>query len=394
MHINESPAPSRQLPALLSPVIPINQPFSTLTGPPTPVMQEVLRPPTPKISTPQRTCHRETPPITTPTRLRSHITPTKKADVGMLCAQEMHLALLPSTHEPPLLAEPSTNSNRISIQHKGILPTPRIIPPTPLHPADHYNYAESHPSCYLSPGNSRRSPVYVDGRSVYDVMMPLPVDPRDNYSDGHNNCYHQSLVHSHEGSIQLLYQHPVGYTDLHGRLHTHLSPRADYLGLPGPPWHPSYYCERSVHPFEGALSYISPPAVRKAQSLHSQSLPASNYNFPQSHRASPISSQSPLMAHPGLPGLARGEARPSQLPLAGTPQLAGDDKVVSIQAPTSPLVTSKSIPQPSRASKGFPEQSVLPLTGNLTVPESGRGPSSHLSHLCTTIVIVCILCTT
>ena len=85
MHINESPAPSCQLPALSSPVIPINQPFSTLTGPPTPVMQEVLRPPTPKISTPQRTRHHETPPITTPTRLHSHITPTKKADVGMLC---------------------------------------------------------------------------------------------------------------------------------------------------------------------------------------------------------------------------------------------------------------------------------------------------------------------
>ena len=34
----------------------------------------------------------------------------------MLRAQEMRLALLPSTHEPPLSAEPSTDTNRISVQ--------------------------------------------------------------------------------------------------------------------------------------------------------------------------------------------------------------------------------------------------------------------------------------
>ena len=209
-------------------------------------------------------------------------------------------------------------------------------------------------------------------------MPPPVVDLHDDYSD-HHNGYRRSPVHSREGSIHPVYQHPMEYTDLHGHPHAHLSPRANYLGLPGPPLHPSQYSyrERSAPPFK---SYMSSPAIGDA---YSQSPLGSNCSFPQSLGANSMSSQSPPAIHPSLPGPARGNVRPSQLPLAGNhkaPDPARDDKGISTPAPTLPLAASASFPQSTGVSKRLPEKSVLPATADLSVSES-TGASTPLDPI-------------
>ena len=114
--------------------------------------------------------------------------PTKKADVGMLHAQEMCLALLPATaHQPSPSAEVSTNFHSTAVQPEGVPPTPRIIPPMLMHSTNNHDHPGSCPSRYLSPGNLRQSPVYADRLLVYDIMMPPPVvNSHNDYSDHHN----------------------------------------------------------------------------------------------------------------------------------------------------------------------------------------------------------------
>src|SRR6267154_4790165 len=118
MRVLEGPAPY-QPSASSSPVISVDQPpLSSFVDvePPTSPMQEILvAVADPKSTTPQRTRRQETPPPTTATRLRSHITPTKRADVSMVRAQEMRLALLPPAQQPlPPPAGPSMDSKCIS----------------------------------------------------------------------------------------------------------------------------------------------------------------------------------------------------------------------------------------------------------------------------------------
>src|ERR1700723_540792 len=183
MHILKDPAPD-QSSSPASPIISVNRPPSSSIAEPSTLPTHEVSPDPPKIATPQRTRRQETPPPTTATRLRSHITPTKRADSVMLRAQEMRLALLPPAQQPP--PPPAVPSTHTSVQPEGVPPTPRVIPPTPMQrPGDvsHYegNYAESRGSRYPSPGDSRQSPIYQERRLMYNTTMP-PVDPRNNYS--------------------------------------------------------------------------------------------------------------------------------------------------------------------------------------------------------------------
>jgi len=148
MRVSESPAP-HQSPPPTSPVIPANPPL---------MREDPISPNPPnKNSTPQWTRRQETPPPATATRLRSHITPTKRADATTLRSKETRLALLPSAQEPP--PPPVEPSMLMPIQPaSAVPPTPRVIPPTPLqHPGDvtrhEPNCIESRHGNYPSPGD-------------------------------------------------------------------------------------------------------------------------------------------------------------------------------------------------------------------------------------------------
>ena len=320
MRVPESPGP-HQSPPPTSPVIPANlPPSSSVAEPPNSPMQEDLMSPK-KNTTPQRTRRQETPPPATATRLRSHITPTKRADAMMLRSKEMRLALLPSAQDPPPPAVES--SMHTSNQPEGVPPTTRVIPPTPLqHPGDvvrhEVNYAESRRGRYPSPGDPRQNSVYPEGRPMYDMMMmPPPVDHRDDYTEVYDNPpdngYHRSPAGSRETSMQPSYQQTGGYQNLHRPPHTHLSPRTDYSSLPAPPRRPPHYpnpytyYERSAQSSERA--YI-PSTVGMGRAQRSQSPASTNYIVPQLDGAP---SRSPRTAYSNIPGLAGGDQRQAKM---------------------------------------------------------------------------------
>jgi hypothetical protein len=382
MRVLETPAP-HQSSAPSSPVISADQPpLSSFVEPPTSPMREVPVPvAAPKKTTPQRTRRQDTPPPTTATRLRSHITPTKKADVSMVRAQEMRLALLPSAQQlhplpPPPPAGPSTDSKRISIQPEGVPPTPRVVPPTPApRPANisncDVNYAEPCGSRYPSPGHSRQSSMYPDGPSYYDIMMPPP-NPRDGYGDGYNhsnNGYRRSPVDPREGSIQPPYQHPEGHLDPYGPPLTRLSPRTDYLAPSGPLRHPSY------HPNPYPYSIVMGHAQR------SQSPPPVSYGVQRSDGAIQIPSTSPHMVHPRIPSLAGNNERPSQV--LSDPHRTGHPSIpipagVGERLSRSPPAANHSIPEPVGVDNTSSTQlPALPPAAGTQVSELTGASESH-----------------
>ena len=262
----------------------VNQPPSALAEPLTsPNLDGVVMPNPPKITTPQRTRRQETPTPTTATRLRSHITPTKWADAGMLRAQEMRLALLPPA-QPQQPAEPSIDSTHSSVQPESVPPTIRVIPPTPLQRSggafcNDVNYAESRGGRYPSPGDSRQGSIYPGGRPVYNMRM-LPVqDHHNNLIYNHpNDGYRRSPTESCEGSVPL-YQHPAGYAETYRLPHTRPSLRIDYAALPGPSRYPLHhpnqysYGERPIQPSERGSPFT--PMIEMERAQRTRSPPAS-----------------------------------------------------------------------------------------------------------------------
>jgi|SRR5882762_1451489 len=210
----------------------------------------------------QRSRRAETPPATATAYLRTHITPTKKADVGMLRAHEKRLALLPSAQPQPLpphaspepsqqgKVEPSIGSRHSSGKPEGIPPIPLIIPPTPLQ----HRIGQSHiyPSCtdhhgghYQSPPYSHQGSAQSEGMSpmVAQMMMPPRQDRGDDYADtgpyinrtDSRDDYRCSPAELREGSMQhggMPPYHPGVYPDHYGPSHRHLSPRPSRSGLP------------------------------------------------------------------------------------------------------------------------------------------------------------------
>jgi hypothetical protein len=329
----------------------------------------------------------------------------------MLRSKEMRLALLPSAQDPP--PPPVESSMHTSIQPEGVPPTTRVIPPTPLqHPGDvarhEVNYAESRRGRYPSPGDPRQGSVYPEGRPLYDMMMmPPPVDHRDDYMEVYDNppdtSYHRSPAGSRETSMQPLYQQTGGYPNLHRPPHTHLSPRTDYSSLLGPPQRPSHHpnpythLERSAQSSERA-SYIS-STVGMGRAQRSQSPASTNYNVPRldgapsrsphaaysniaglaggDQRQARMPSRSPRTAYSTIAGLAGGaerQARSPSAPNCNPPEPVEADNIPSARPQAPPPATSTKVPEPGGVLERLSEAPApVPMPTSMVVKPAG-GP--------------------
>lgn len=373
-------APHQSAPPTSAVILEDPPPMSSIAEPPSSPVQEDPTSPK-KNTTPQRARRQETPPPATATRLRSHITPTKRADPMMLRAKEMRLALLPPAQDPP--PSPTEPSAQTPMQPGGVPPTPMVIPPTPFqHLGDvarhEVDSAESRHGRYPSPGNSWQGPVYPGGRLPYERMMMSP--PVDEYRETYKNPPdHRSAVGPHETSIQPLFPHSAGYPNLQ-----RLFPRTDYSNLPGPPRRPSHYPspytyhERSAQSSERA-SYTPPVGAGYAQ--RSQSPASNNYNIPPLDGANRMPSRSPRTLYSNIPGPVEGDERQARMPsrsphatYSNISGLAGGDE----RHERSPLAPICKTPEPAGA-VNIPTtrpHSPAPATGT-KFPEPGKVLEKH-----------------
>jgi hypothetical protein len=359
MHIDESPtshkSPTPSIPVSSSP------PVHSMSPPPIARTDEVQE--SPQTVTPRRTRRQETPPATTATYLRTRITPTKKADIVMLRSQSDRLALLPPQPPPNSLVD-SSSSN----QPEGIPPTPRVIPPTPLHRGDVTRYdADYAGSRYSSPQDSWQSSAYPELPPFYNNMM-MPPSPR---------IQHQGLRYPYQPPRQE-YEGPGIYP--------RISPRPEYLAPSAP-----YVRSTSTSPFpsrnhslQPSERFASDASQTQANVIQPSVSPSPNPNLPPWPAASERLLMQPPPSSPSPnPKLLQGQAAPegTSMRTQPPPSLSPNPKLregqvapegTLMRPPPSHQVASLCTPEPPKP-PGTPE---APFHAPLELPAASERPPS------------------